>query len=62
VGSRCDPAAGVIGQVAEARLLILGGEVQQGLALLDEAGVATVSGDLDPFSTGVVYCELVCAL
>jgi tetratricopeptide (TPR) repeat protein len=62
VGSRCDLAAGAIGQVAEARLLILDGEVQQGLALLDEAGVATVSGDLDPFSTGVVYCELVCAL
>jgi tetratricopeptide (TPR) repeat protein len=62
VGSRCDPAAGAIGQVAEARLRILDGEVQQGLALLDEAGVATVSGDLDPFSTGVVYCELVCAL
>jgi tetratricopeptide (TPR) repeat protein len=62
VGSRCDPAAGAIGQVAEARLLILDGEVPQGLALLDEAGVATVSGDLDPFSTGVVYCELVCAL
>ena len=62
VGSRCDPAACAIGQVAEARLRILDGEVQQGLALLDEAGVATVSGDLDPFSTGVVYCELVCAL
>jgi tetratricopeptide (TPR) repeat protein len=62
VGSRCDPAAGAIGQVAEARLRILDGEVQQGLALLDEAGVVTVSGDLDPFSTGVVYCELVCAL
>jgi tetratricopeptide (TPR) repeat protein len=62
VGSRCDPAAGAIGQVAEARLLILDGDVPQGLALLDEAGVASVSGDLDPFSTGVVYCELVCAL
>jgi tetratricopeptide (TPR) repeat protein len=62
VGSRCDPAACAIGQVAEARLLILDGDVQQGLALLDQAGVATVSGDLDPFSTGVVYCELVCAL
>ena len=24
--------------------------------------MTTVSGDLDPFSTGVVYCELVCAL
>ena len=62
VGSRCDPAACAIGRVAEARLLILGGDVQQGLALLDEAGVATVSGELDALSTGVVYCELVCAL
>ena len=33
-----------------------------GLALLDEAGVAATSGDLDALSTGVVYCELVCAL
>jgi tetratricopeptide (TPR) repeat protein len=62
VGSRCDPAARAIGQVAEARLRILDGDVQQGLALLDEAGVTTVSGDLDAFTTGVVYCELVCAL
>ena len=62
VGSRRDPAACAIGRVAEARLLILDGDVQQGLALLDEAGVATVSGDLDALSTGVVYCELVCSL
>ncbi len=62
LGSKYDPAACAIGRVAEARLLILDGDVQQGLALLDEAGVATVSGDLDPLSTGVVYCELVCAL
>ena len=62
VGSKCDPAACAIGRVAEARLLILDGDVRQGLALLDEVGVATVSGDLDPLSTGIVYCELVCAL
>jgi len=62
VGSKCDPAACAIGRVAKARLLILDGDVQQGLAMLDEAGVATVSGELDPLSTGVVYCELVCAL
>jgi tetratricopeptide (TPR) repeat protein len=62
VGATCDPAAAAIGRVAEARLLILDGEVKRGLALLDEAGVATVSGELDPLSTGVVYCELVCAL
>ena len=62
VGSKSDPAASAIGRVAEARLLILDGDVPQGLALLDQAGVTAVSGDLDPLSTGIVYCELVCAL
>src|SRR3954470_21398957 len=62
LGSEVDPAACALGRVAHARLLILAGEVEQGLALLDEVGVSTVSGDLDPLSTGVVYCELVCAL
>jgi tetratricopeptide (TPR) repeat protein len=62
MGAESDPAASAIGRVAEARLLVLDGDVQQGLALLDQAGVATVSGDLDRLSTGVVYCELVCAL
>ena len=61
-GSKCDPAACAMGRVAEARLLILDGDVQRGLALLDDVGVAIVSGDLDPLTTGVVYCELVCAL
>ncbi len=55
-------AAAAIGRVAEARALILQGEIPQGLMLLNEAGVAAVSGELDPLSTGVVYCELVCAL
>ena len=62
VGSMCEPAGRAIGRVAEARLLILDGDVEHGLALLDDVGVATVGGDLDPLSTGVVYCELVCAL
>jgi tetratricopeptide (TPR) repeat protein len=62
VGSIHDAAAAAIGRVAEARSLILQGDVTKGLALLDEAGVATVSGELDAVSTGLVYCELVCAL
>ncbi len=62
IGSRCDPAAYALGRVAEARLLILAGDVREGLALLDDVGVELVSGDLDPLSTGLVYCELVCAL
>jgi hypothetical protein len=62
IGATHDPAACAIGRVAKARLLILGGDVQEGLSLLDEVGVAVVSEDLDPLSTGLVYCELVCAL
>jgi tetratricopeptide (TPR) repeat protein len=62
VGSECDAAACAVGQVAAARLRILDGDVEEGLALLDEVGVAAVSGDLDALSTGLVYCELVCAL
>ena len=62
LGSEHDTAAFAIGRVAEARLLILDGEVARGLTLLDEAGAAILAGDLDPLSTGVAYCELVCAL
>src|SRR3954452_23371616 len=61
-GSARDAAACAVGRVASARLSILNGDVDEGLALLDEVGVAAVSGDLDPLSTGLVYCELVCAL
>jgi tetratricopeptide (TPR) repeat protein len=61
VGASCDPAAAAVGRIAEARSVILAGEVSQGLGLLNEAAVATVSGELDPLFTGLVYCELVCA-
>jgi tetratricopeptide (TPR) repeat protein len=57
-----DPAAAAIGRVASARCLLLEGDIKRGLALLDEAGVAMLSGELDALSTGVVYCEVVCAL
>jgi tetratricopeptide (TPR) repeat protein len=62
VGSKHDAAACALGRVAGARLRILDGDVSEGLALLEEVGVAAVSGDLDALSTGIVYCELVCAL
>lgn len=62
LGATFEPAAGAIGQVAVARLLLLDGDVGAALAKLEEVGVTATGGGLDPLSTGVVYCELVCAL
>ena len=62
VGTGRDPAAAALGRIAEARSLILEGDVARGLDLLNEAAVATMSGELDPLATGVIYCEVVCAL
>jgi class 3 adenylate cyclase len=38
------------------RALVKSGEIEQGLALLDEATAAAVSGELLPYPTGLVYC------
>jgi hypothetical protein len=56
------PVAVALGRVATARLALLDGAVEEGLALLDEAAVSVVSGELDPLATGMVWCELICAM
>lgn len=61
VGTLHEPTAAALGRVAEARCLILQGNVASGIDLLNEAAVAAVSGEIDPLSTGIVYCEVVCA-
>lgn len=42
--------------VIKGRGLVLKGEADRGLALLDEATSAAVSGELEPFATGFIYC------
>ncbi len=37
-------------------VLVSTGEVEQGLALLDEATASALSGELEPLATGLVYC------
>jgi tetratricopeptide (TPR) repeat protein len=55
-----DPARG-LGRVAVARLTIHAGDVDTGIALLDELAVDLGAGQFDPLTTGNVYCELICA-
>lgn len=51
----------VVGRTALGRLRILAGAVEQGLALLDEVAAQLMSGEVDAFTTGIMYCELICA-
>ena len=55
------PPAVILGQVATARLLISDGAVEEGLAALDDVALSLMSGAVDPMTTGMMYCELVCA-
>jgi class 3 adenylate cyclase len=42
--------------VFQGTVLVTAGQVEEGLALLDEATAAAVSGELEPLTTGMVYC------
>jgi class 3 adenylate cyclase len=46
----------VLALVGKGRALVQSGEVEQGLALLDEATAAAGGGGLRPFTTGFAYC------
>ena len=45
--------------VFEGTVLVASGKVTEGLALLDEATAAAMSGELQPLATGTVYCVTV---
>lgn len=51
----------VIGSVCAARVTIFEGDIAGGLAQLDEVGAWLMSGTVDPLTTGMMYCELICA-
>jgi class 3 adenylate cyclase len=46
----------VLALVGRGRSLVKSGEIDEGLALLDEATASAVCGELQPYSTGLVYC------
>ncbi|QEX14852.1 hypothetical protein FRZ44_01270 [Hypericibacter terrae] len=43
----------------EGRALMQQGQVERGLALLDEAMVAVIAGELSPRMTGLIYCSVI---
>jgi class 3 adenylate cyclase len=47
------------GLLQQGRLLIGGGRTDQGFPLLEEATIAAVNGELNPFVAGVAYCAMI---
>ena len=43
----------------QGRALLAGGQIERGLALMDEAMVAATSGELSPVVTGIIYCSAI---
>jgi ATP/maltotriose-dependent transcriptional regulator MalT len=43
----------------EGRALVQAGQLQQGLAVLDEVMVAAARGELSPIMTGLIYCSVI---
>jgi len=57
IGSRFgDADLQALALVAQGAALLYKGELDRGLALLDEASTSALSGELEPFSACVVYC------
>ena len=46
---------------AQGQLLARAGRVRDGLALMDEAMVSVIAGELSPIATGIVYCGVILA-
>ena len=46
---------------AQGQLLARAGRMSEGLALMDEAMVSVIAGELSPIATGIVYCGVILA-
>lgn len=55
-------AASALGRVAGARTRIFAGDLDGGMEVLDEVAVMLMSGEVEPLASGMVYCELICAM
>jgi class 3 adenylate cyclase len=53
------PAIQALALQGQGRALINLGKIDEGLALIDESAIAAISGELDPLTTGKIYCSTI---
>ncbi len=53
-----DPDIAAVGVLGRGRVLVKKGDVEAGMALLDDAMLEAMSGRLDPIWAGTIYCHL----
>ena len=51
----------LLGLAGKGRALLKSGEIERGLALMDEATASAVSGEIGAYSTGLIYCLTISA-
>ncbi|HET6642917.1 MAG TPA: adenylate/guanylate cyclase domain-containing protein [Gaiellaceae bacterium] len=62
LGSRFqEPNLMALGLHDKGSALVRQGDWEAGLALIDEATVGAVSGELNPYATGIIYCGVIAA-
>lgn len=63
LGERLGVAPAVlVGRTAMARLHVFNGQLDEGVEMLDDIALTLMSGSVDPMTSGMVYCELICAV
>src|SRR5215207_7040827 len=60
IGRRlADPSLEALGLQLQGSAMVGLGNVDEGMALVDESTVAAVSGELNPLTTGMIYCSTI---
>jgi class 3 adenylate cyclase len=54
-----DPNLQALALIQQGTLLITVGRTDEGFPLMEEATIAAVNGELAPFTSGVVYCQMI---
>ena len=63
LGQRLGVAPAVlVGRTAMARLRIFEGQIDEGVEMLDDLALTLMSGDVDAMTSGMVFCEVICAV